>query len=341
MTPSPHRAPAATGPAVEVLEVPADPSSIIGQLATSEIRQQFEMARAYPRSITQFQNYVQQMALLDEETAASCFYALPRRDNDEGADRNIEGPSARFAEIVCSAWGHMRVEGRVVDELDRFVVARGTSWDVQQNIIIAYEVRRRIWTSPRRGREARRFSDDMIAVTANAAASIALRNSVLKVVPAPLWRPIWLKCKQTAVGDLTTLSKRRKEMLDYFQKAGVPAPRVFATLGVQSESDITLEMLAILRGVATALKEGDTTLDEAFPELRPGQGPVVMPQRSGRVRILGAGPDDHKRAADHGSGPGVRVRPCRPQRPAVAARRAHPEGAETDRRRVLLARAAL
>jgi hypothetical protein len=119
----------------------------------------------------------------------------------------------------------------------------------------------------------------MIAVTANAASSIALRNAVLKIVPAPLWRPIWLECKKAAVGDLKTLAQNRRQMLDAFQKLGVVVERVFAAINVQTEADITLDHLTELRGMYTALREGETSIDEAFPEIRPGQGPVRMPQR--------------------------------------------------------------
>lgn len=264
-------------------QVPPD-TNFVASLTQGELRAQVEVARSFPRVISTFIADVRTMALLDEETAASCFYALPRKQGDE--DRSIEGPSIRFAEIVMSAWGHMRVEGRVVDELDRFVVSRGTCWDVQKNNIVAYEVRRGIYTSSKNPRyPPRRYSDDMIAVTANAAASIAIRDAILRNVPQPLWRSIWNEAKKVAVGDGTTLSKRRKEMLDYFQKLGLTAARTLAVVDAQTEADITLDKLTVLRGLATAIKEGQTTVDEAFPEIRPGQGPVMMPQRA-----EGAGP---------------------------------------------------
>jgi hypothetical protein len=276
-TPAKDAHPAPSAPDVQIVEVLPD-GNVLATLNQSEIRMQFEMARAYPRSISSFQRTVRQAALLDEETAASCFYVLPRRDREEN-ERAIEGPSARFAEIVAWGWGHLFVDGRIVDELERFVVCRGTAWDIQQNVRIAYEVRRRITTSGKRGQQPRRYSDDMIAVTANAASSIALRNAVLKIVPAPLWRPIWLECKKAAVGDLKTLAQNRRQMLDAFQKLGVVVERVFAAINVQTEADITLDHLTELRGMYTALREGETSIDEAFPEIRPGQGPVRMPQR--------------------------------------------------------------
>jgi hypothetical protein len=176
-TPAHHTPRPAAAPVQNlVLEVAPDAATLVEQLTRGEVDMQVRTARAFPRSVTQFLHYVEQMALLDEETAASCFYALPRRDGD--SDRTVEGPSARFAEIVASAWGHMRIEGRVISEEERFVVCRGTAWDIQQNVVIAYETRRRIT-----GKRGNRFSDDMIGVTANAASSIAIRNAILKVVP--------------------------------------------------------------------------------------------------------------------------------------------------------------
>lgn len=265
-------------PTIDVPQQVPPGSDFVASLTQGELRAQVEVARSFPRVISSFIADVRTMALLDEETAASCFYALPRRSGDE--DRSIEGPSIRFAEIVMSAWGHMRVEGRVVDELDRFVVSRGTCWDVQKNNIVAYEVRRGIYTSSKGKWPARRYSDDMIAVTANAAASIAIRDAILRNVPQPLWKSIWNEAKRVAVGDGSTLSKRRKEMLDYFQKLGLTPARTLAVVEAQTEADITLDKLAVLRGLATAIKEGQTTVDEAFPEIRPGQGPIGMPQRA-------------------------------------------------------------
>jgi hypothetical protein len=209
-----------------------------------------------------------EMATLTEDVAESCFYALPR----DG--KTVEGPSARLAEIVASAWGHMRIEGRVVGEDDRFVTARGTAWDLESNVAIAYEVRRRVTD-----KQARKFKDDMVGVTANAATSIALRNAVFKVVPSSYWRPIYQECRRVAVGDASTLADRRVKMLAYFQKMGVPEPRVLAQLGVKGVEDITLDHLATLKGLATAIKEGETTVDDAFAAAEP-----IAPRRASEAR---------------------------------------------------------
>jgi len=246
------------------------------QQARGEIDIQIATAKRYPRSVKLFLNQATEMATLNEEIAESCFYALPR----DG--KTVEGPSARLAEICASAWGHMRIEGRVVDEDDRFVTARGTSWDLQSNVAIGYEVRRRITD-----RQGRKYKDDMIGVTANAATSIALRNAVFKNIPSSFWRPIYDACRKVAVGDAQTLADRRSKMLAHFQKSGVTEARVLAQLGVKGVEDVTLEHLATLKGLATAIKEGDTTVDEAFPlsQMQP-------PQRKSETAPVTPAPDE-------------------------------------------------
>lgn len=239
------------------------------QIARGEVDIQIATARRFPRSIEAFQKKALSMATIDEETAASCFYVLPKR---KGAEKAIEGPSARLAEIVAAAYGHMAIAGRIVEEGDRFVVAQGAAWDLENNVRRVVEVRRRITT-----RDGGRFSDDMIAVTCNAAIAIATRNAVFQVIPQAYTRQIYHACREVAVGTQQTLTKRRGLMLEHFQKMGIEPGRVFALLEVRGVEDITLEHMATLRGLATAIKEGDTSIDDAFPPAGTARGndPVV------------------------------------------------------------------
>lgn len=264
----------------EVVEV-APTMLVVEQQTRGEVDVQITTAKRYPRSVKTFIAQATELATLNEETAASCFYAIPR----DG--KTVEGPSARLAELCASAWGHMRIQARVVSEDDRFVTARGEAWDVQNNVAIGYEVRRRIT-----GKNAKKFSDDMVVVTSNAAASIALRNAVFKIIPSAFWRPIYLKCRQVAVGKAETLANRRATMLAWFQQAGVADPaRVFAVLGpnVKGIEDVTLEHMATLHGLATAIKDGDTSVDEAFPALT--SNVVPMPSRRSEQNGTGTGAD--------------------------------------------------
>lgn len=241
----------ATGPDVLEREVPAT----LPQVAGGTVDVQIATARHYPRSITTFIRRAAEMATLTPEIAASCVYAVPR------GGKTIEGPSARLAEIVAHAWGNLRIQAGATDHDDRYITGRGEAWDVESNVAIGFEVRRRITDS-----HGRPYNDDMIVVTGNAAASIALRNAVFKTVPSSYWRPIYAKCRQVIAGEARTFASRRDEMLKAFAVMGVTTERLCAAISVRGIADLTLDHMVTLTGFYNALKEGETTIEEAFPD---------------------------------------------------------------------------
>lgn len=237
----------------DTAEILNSDSGTVALLNKSEIDMQIATAHKYPRSIKRFRDESLAMVTLNEAVAQECIYSLPR----DG--KNIEGPSARFAEVIASAWGNSRAGARVVSDQGDFVTAQGVFHDLERNVAITYEVQRRIVD-----RSGRRFKPDMIGVTANAACSIALRNSILKGVPKAFWADMYEAARQTAIGDVQTLANRRARALTVLQKMGIKPEQVFAYFSISGEEDITLDHLATLYGIATALKEGETTPEQVF-----------------------------------------------------------------------------
>jgi hypothetical protein len=232
-------------------------TGIVAQMVRAEIDSQISTAKAFPRSLTKFYEEVREMACLTEEVAAGCIYALPR----DG--KTIEGPTARLAEIVASAWGNCRAAARVIDEGSEFVTAQGIFHDLERNVQISFEVKRRIINS-----YGKRYSTDMIAVTGNAAASIALRNAVFKGVPKAFWQQAYNEARKLVAGDVKSLAQKRHDAMVYLLKFGVTEERVFAALNVAGVEDIGLEELVVLRGAVTAIRDGDTTPEESFPPVK-------------------------------------------------------------------------
>lgn len=239
--------------------------------ATGEVDVQITTAKRFPRSISAFKKQAMDMATLDEETASGCFYSLPR------SGKTVEGPSARLAEIVLSAWGNIRADAKVVDVGEKEITAESTTWDLEKNVAVRMQVKRRITD-----RNGRRYNDDMIVVTGNAACAIALRNSVFKVIPMVYTRSIYQAARHVAIGDMKTLASKRAEMIAYFGKMGVTPDRVFKVVGKASVEDIGLEELAALKGLATAIKDGETTIEEAFPVMAEAQS--MMPKRASETK---------------------------------------------------------
>lgn len=244
----------------ELVKIDPAGASAMQAIVTAEVDIQVSTAKRFPRSIDGALKRAMSMATLDEETAASCMYALPRGRGEDGRAKIIEGPSVRLAEIFATAWGNMRIEARVVGQDDRWVTARGVCWDLETNNAVALTVQRRIT-----GKDGRKFNEDMINVTSNAANSIARRNAIFATVPRAYVMKIYEQCKRVAVGTVETLDAKRKKALDYFVKAGIPKERIFESLGIKGEDDIDLERMGTLVGIASAIRAGEVRPEEAFP----------------------------------------------------------------------------
>ena len=246
------------GGEIEVLERETEGDGLgLMSLNAAEINQQIATAKRYPRSIKEFVREATEMVSMSQSIAAECMYSLKRGRGEDS--KVIEGPSARMAEIVASAWGNCRAGARIISEDDRFVTAQGGFIDLQRNVAITYAVRRRITDS-----KGRKYSDDMVGVTANAACSIALRNAVFKGVPKAFWQEIYRVARATAIGDAKTLGSRRQDMLAAFGKMGVSPDKVFALLEVKGVEDISLDHLALMVGIFQSIRDGETTIEEAF-----------------------------------------------------------------------------
>lgn len=238
----------------------------LSEITRAEVDVQITTAKRYPRSVQKFRQDAMSMATIDQEIAASCFYKLSR---GKGEDRKIiEGPSVRLAEIVASAWGNMRFGARVVDINDKFVVAQGVAHDLETNVSNTIEVSRRITD-----KYGKRYSDDMVVVTSNAACAIALRNAIFKTVPFSYAKQIYEQAKRTAVGDAKTLIERRSAMIDQFAKMSVTKEQVLFVLEKKSVEDIGLTEIETMIGIYNAIKDGDTTIEEQFNKVRSDEMP--------------------------------------------------------------------
>jgi hypothetical protein len=233
-------------------EMVADLSA--GEIVSAEVMNQIVTARRFPRSVTRFRKSVLAQVTLNVEIAAQCSYALPR------GGKVLEGPSVRFAEVVAAAWGNIRCGARVVEERDRFVVAEGVAWDLETNSAIAMQTQRRITDS-----KGRRYNDDMVGVTGNAAAAVAMRNAILRAVPKALWNDLYENAKAVALGDVKTLAQRRNNALAAFKPFGVTEAQVCAALSVAGIADIGLEQLSQLQGFLNSITTEGVDPEEIFP----------------------------------------------------------------------------
>jgi phosphoribosylformylglycinamidine (FGAM) synthase PurS component len=224
----------------------------------AEVDVQVSTAKQYPRDIHKALNTISTLAAMDAETAEDCFYALKRKGAD-GSETLIEGVSVRMAEIIASSWGNMRVQTRIIGNDGKTVTAQGICHDLEANLAVSVEVKRRITD-----RKGKTFSEDMQVVTGNAASAIAFRNAVLKVVPKAVTKRVIEGVKQVALGKATDLETSRRNALASFAKAGVGTEHILFYLGISGVEEIDMEKVFVLRGTWNAIKEGTTSVEEAF-----------------------------------------------------------------------------
>jgi len=236
-------------------EIQIIPPTAIESQERAQVDMQIATAKRYPRSLSAVKETMLSFATLDVETAQGCFYTLKGRKGGDG--KPIQGPSIRLAEIALASYQNIKAQVRVISDDGKFITAQAMVFDMQNNIAISREVQRRVTN-----KDGIRYSDDMIATTANAACSIALRNAIFSVVPLALVNPVYHEAKKLAVGDAKSLVERRASCLEKFAKMNIDKETVCRIVEVRKPDDIQLEQLELLIGYFTALRDGQTTIDE-------------------------------------------------------------------------------
>ena len=254
---------------IEVMQINGAESLMA--LNRSEIDVQVATAHQYPRNLSRVLNNIETLATIDEETAASCFYTLRR------SGKLIEGPSVRMAEIIASSWGNIRVQARIIDNDGKMITAQGVCHDLESNYAVSAEVKRRITDS-----HGKTFSEDMQVVTGNAACAIAMRNALFKVVPMALFRKVVDKAKKVSLGESITLEERRQKLLQYYKTIGVEEKNILDYLSIEKVEEMNIDMVIELRGLANAIKEGTTSVNQVFfpkPETKEATQEEVDPSK--------------------------------------------------------------
>jgi len=247
-------------PGTEIVE-----RSAVEAIERAQIDIQIATAQKYKKHAPEMMSRVKAnmltLATLDEETAASCFYTLPR------GGKSIQGESVRLTEIALVCYGNARVATRIIDIItagdDPHVVIQAVAHDLENNTAYSCETRRRITKKKFKDK----VDEDDIQLATNACSAIAGRNAVLKMIPKAFVRPIMLAAKKVAVGDVKSLVAKRATVIERLKAMGATEDRILAVVGCLKIEDIGVDALSELIGLGTALKDGETSLEDAFPPI--------------------------------------------------------------------------
>jgi len=231
-------------------------TDVLYQQDKAQVDIQISTAKQYPRNITRSIQNMIAIVTLDQRTAESCTYAVPR------GGKVITGPSVHLAKIIAQNWKNLRIENRVIEVGPRQLTSQGICWDLENNIAIKTEVKRSIMT------RSGRMNDDLITVTGNAANSIALRNAVFSVIPRGVVDKVYNEALKMITGDLsdeTKLIKRRKQVVDALKDSyEVTEAEILQSVGKSSIDHLTADNIAVLIGFGTSIKNGDASVETIF-----------------------------------------------------------------------------
>ena len=217
---------------------------------------QIATAKAFPRNIKRATESAIAIAAMDQETAQTCTYSVPR------GGKAITGPSVHLAKIIAQVWGNMRIEAKVIGVDSKNVTCQAVAFDLESNVAMKVEVKRSILT------RSGRMNEDMIVVTGNAGNSIALRNAIFAVVPKAVTDKVYREAMKAITGDIsneTKFLKRKKAVFDGLKNTyGLTEAEILSAVGKAAIDHITGDDLVVLIGIGQAIKDGDTTVDQSF-----------------------------------------------------------------------------
>ena len=236
-------------------ELEVMPTNAIESMERAAIDVQVSTAHAYPRSLKKFQTRALDMACIDEETAESCIYVRP-----VGGGKFAEGASIRLAEFVAASYGNIRVSARIIEQTTRFVRCEGVAHDLETNYAGKSEV---IESTVKK--DGMPYDERMRIVIAKACLAKAYRDAVFKVVPMALCKSVITAAKAVIAKTDIPLDERRQKVQAWVATLKIDEKRVLTALGVNGWPEVGVEQLTVLTGLRTTIRDGETTIDEAFP----------------------------------------------------------------------------
>ena len=236
-------------------------SDMLEAINRSEVDIQVATAHRFPRDIEKCRANILALAAMDDTIAYNCFYHLERKDKD-GNKSVIEGPSIRLAEIIAASWKNLRIAARIIGNDGKTITAQGVCHDLETNVAYSVETKRSILTS-----KGYTYSQDMQVVVGNAAAAIALRNAICKVVPAVLINSCIKSIQQKALEHIKQqgVGSQWTQWLGFMQGTYKLSEKdILDYLGRKDGSKVTAEDIQKLAGAYNAIKEQTTTVEEVF-----------------------------------------------------------------------------
>ncbi len=194
--------------------------------------------------------------------ADEAIYSKPvGKDPDTNAMKYVEGLSIRAAESLANRWTNSAYACDIVGEDQATITIAAIFMDYEGNT--RHVVQRRVskFYKKKNSTQIAQYSPDRLDVVVAAAMSKALREVILRSLPAGLKKEY--EHKAYKVLDLQPLEQRRIAIVARFKEVGIKKDALETHAGKKME-ELTAEDLKVYTGLLNAIRDGEISAEEAL-----------------------------------------------------------------------------
>lgn len=212
------------------------------------------------------------------EEAPSLYYSIPYKDHATGQTQLVEGPSIKAALTLSRRWGNCSITARILSEDATGFTVTGIFVDYETMVRVERPMRVSRFIKRRDGR-IQELDVKRLEMAVQAGASKAMRNAALSGLPSYLVNTFFKRAKSITAGgklDETADQAAVSKVVAAFAKLTVTPEQLEAKLEL-SRNQWTGEDIGTLRGLWTAIKDGEVKVEEEFPHASPAPAPNAPP----------------------------------------------------------------
>jgi hypothetical protein len=232
------------------------------------------MAAARPRDYRSIAGEIKTQLELFPAFAKTAIYAKPVGKDESGRQKIARNLSVRAAEAIAEAYGYCRIRTNVevVEGNPDVVRVEAIFVDYQKGKVWEDSGLLSKWYKDRNGKMQRTPDDRFFNVTVRAELSKRVREVILRSVAPGLRLELFDMAEKVTASLLDETAV--KAIIDFFGKQGVTTPQIEEYLGRKLALGWTVEDKLNLHGLVNAIKDGETTLADAFNLQAESQGKV-------------------------------------------------------------------
>lgn len=254
-------------PSQPVVQPPS--STAIAAFQQHELVPRIQLARAFPRSMTEFRERLhgevleapEGMVYWKPQTGAGNVKLVKNRRGEMVQQEHVLGPSVRLAEIAARLFTNLHLSKPELEEHDGRVTATVLALDLESNVSTPGVSSTSLVDS-----YGKRMSATVISNLVSATASKARRQAIFAIVGKALFDELVPLClaaeerKLAAAQEAERKSGKGGELwakhVAGWKKAGISEADLLKSCGVPIASDVTASMLVRLNAAVQSVKEG-------------------------------------------------------------------------------------